>query len=73
MAAFKKNDGPDKIQERIAEIGRWLTYNYPDITTEMKHLEKGSEARGYYMFGYMMALMDVISVLKRLGIKWTLD
>ena len=71
--SFKKNEGPDKIQNRILEIKDWLEKNYPEIDSEQKHLDTGTSERGYYMFGYMMALKDVISVLERLGIKWELD
>jgi hypothetical protein len=73
VAGFSKKDGPDKVQARINEISKWLRENYPEIRSEQKHIESGTSERGYYMYGYMMALIDIIEVLKRLGIKWKLD
>jgi len=70
---FKRGDGPDKIESRIKEIADWIRENYPEIHVEQRHTEPNSQERGYYMYGYMMALVDMIQVLKRLGIKWRLD
>jgi hypothetical protein len=74
MSDDKTSDrGPDRIEMRVNEIATWLMKNHPEVFREQKHLGKETSERAYYMFGYMMALKDVIEVLKRMNIQWELD
>ena len=73
MTAKRKatNGSPDKMQARIIEIEQWILKHSPEILNNQAHYEDGTE-KAYYMFGYMMALKDVVEVLERMGIQWNL-
>lgn len=71
--ASNKEDGPEKIRALINEIALRLKEDYPDVVYGRKHLDIGSYERGYFLYGYMMALIDVLDALKKMGIKWSLD
>ena len=51
----------DRVQQRHKGQIKWLKENYPDICEEQKHLDSGSIERGYWHYGYAMALRDILA------------
>lgn len=50
----------EKLQDRAAEIGRWLSETAPFVTADQKHLDENTSERAYWHYGYRAALLDVI-------------
>ena len=44
---------------RIDKLHAFLKAEYPRIDIDQKHLDLGTLARGYWHYGYLMALRDV--------------
>jgi len=54
-----------KLEDRCRELKEWINHKAPQCATEQKHLEDGSQERGYWAHGYMSALADVIRLFSR--------
>ena len=54
-----------KIEGRCTELTKWIQERAPRCLTEQKHLEEGSQERGYWAHGYLSALQDVVSLLSK--------
>ena len=52
-----------KIIQRKKDTFDFIKEKYPHIVKEQKHLDEGSEARGYWHYGYLMALTDILGQL----------
>lgn len=48
------------LEHRISIMTDWLKENYPNICEEQKHLDEGGIERGYWHYGYIMALKDMV-------------
>jgi hypothetical protein len=55
----------DALKKRIGELDKWLKQNCPDCPTEQAHLTEGSREQAYWYYGYMVALRDVLTRLRR--------
>ena len=61
-----KDEGDDvnilieNIRKRYERTVRWLKENYPNICEEQKHLDARSIERGYWHYGYAVALRDIL-------------
>jgi hypothetical protein len=49
-----------RIENRCRELREWILDKAPQCAMEQKHLEEGSEERGYWAHGYLSALLDVL-------------
>ena len=54
-----------KIEGRCKELKEWISHKAPQCLTEQKHLEEGTDERGYWAHGYMTALTDVVRLFTR--------
>ena len=54
-----------KIEDRCRELREWIHHKAPQCVTEQKHLEEGSQERGYWAHGYLSALQDVVRLFSR--------
>ena len=54
-----------KIENRCRELREWISHRAPQCLTERKHLEEGTEQRGYWAHGYLSALQDVVQLFSR--------
>jgi hypothetical protein len=54
-----------KIENRCSELREWISSRAPHCVTDQKHLQEGSEQRGYWAHGYLTALLDVIQLFSR--------
>ncbi len=54
-----------KIEGRCRELKEWISHQAPQCFQEQKHLEEGSEERGYWAHGYLSALQDVVQLFSR--------
>ncbi len=54
-----------KIEHRCGELREWIVRRAPHCVTDQKHLQEGSEERGYWAHGYLTALLDVIQLFSR--------
>jgi hypothetical protein len=52
--------GYGEITERARGQESWLREKHPEVFSEQKHLDEGSEQRAYWHYGYMVALRDVL-------------
>jgi hypothetical protein len=53
-----------KLFERAAGQQRWLLKVSPKVIEEQKHLDEGTEARSYWHYGSMSALMDAVKLIE---------
>ena len=51
------------LQQRAADLTEWIQKESPECFTEQKHLDQGTQERGYWHFGYLSALNDVLGLL----------
>ena len=54
-----------KIEDRCRELKKWIHDKAPQCAAERKHLEEGSQERGYWAHGYLSALQDVVQLFSR--------
>lgn len=54
-----------KIENRCKELREWISHRAPQCLTEQKHLEEGTDERGYWAHGYLAALTDVVQLFTR--------
>ena len=54
-----------KIEDRCRELREWIHHRAPHCVAERKHLEEGSQERGYWAHGYLSALQDVVQLFSR--------
>ena len=54
-----------KIENRCRELSEWISHRAPQCLTEQKHLQEGSQERGYWAHGYLSALRDVVTLFSR--------
>ena len=59
----------DRLRRRIAGIDAWLREQGVDVKQEQAHTQEGTKERLYWHYGYMVALRDVLKLLKR---RWAL-
>lgn len=55
----------NKIEKRKVAIYDWLKEEFPQIADEQRHLDKGSVERYYWHYGYLMALSDLMTFLRK--------
>ena len=53
----------ERISDQADEIEVWLKENHPEVVTDQKHLDKGTEARAYWHYGRLIALRDALQAL----------
>lgn len=56
----------DRIKQRYEAQVLWLKNNYPNICEEQKHLDEASMERGYWHYGYAVALKDAMNLVSEL-------
>jgi len=54
-----------KLKERADSQREWVYSNYPECFVDQKHCEDVSIERGYWHYGSMVALTDVINLIER--------
>ena len=54
-----------KIEGRCKELRDWVEHRAQHCLTEQKHLEEGSQERGYWAHGYLSALQDVVRLFSQ--------
>lgn len=54
-----------KIENRCRELKEWISRKAPQCLTDQKHLEEGSDERGYWAHGYLSALQDVVRLFSK--------
>lgn len=52
------------IEERTRALAQWLEDESPYVQFDQGHLDNGSPQQAYWHFGYLMALRDVLELLK---------
>lgn len=63
---FGQQAGLDKtIDDRIATLMEWLRKNAPLCEEEQRQLDEGTAERAYWHYGYLTALRDVQSALRK--------
>ena len=59
----RPKDVDDTLEQRIAQLTKWLEENAPDLD-EQRHLDEGSRERAYWHYGYLVALRDLRNLLR---------
>jgi hypothetical protein len=54
-----------RIEDRCRELREWIHNKAPQCAAEQKHLEEGSQERGYWAHGYLTALQDVVRLFSK--------
>ena len=54
-----------KISDRCRELAYWISRNAPECLLEERHLQEGTQERGYWAHGYLSGLMDVMRLFTR--------
>ena len=54
-----------KIENRCSELREWILRRAPHCVTDQKHLQEGSDERGYWAHGYLTALLDVMQLFSK--------
>lgn len=54
----------DAIERRIAELQKWLQESAPECVREQAHLDEDTRERVYWHYGYLIALRDVLALIK---------
>jgi hypothetical protein len=57
----------DSLKKRCDELNKWLKVHCPDCVSEQAHLNQGSREQAYWNYGYMVALKDVLTRIRRTG------
>ena len=52
------------LEKRIKEMSDWLESSWPEIAKDQKHLDSCTPERAYWHYGYLMALRDVLRLIK---------
>ena len=53
-----------RLERREARLAQWLRENAPHVTEDREYLYEGSEGRAYWHYGYLVAVRDVLALLK---------
>lgn len=53
------------MSQRVDELTRWLADKAPYCTSTQKHLDEGSVEQAYWHYGYLCALRDIQSMIRR--------
>ncbi len=53
-----------RIEQRERAISGWLKQTAPECSSEQKHCEEGTQERVYWHYGYLVALRDVLRLLR---------
>lgn len=53
-----------KLEARISTLSEWLLENGSACDDEQAHLNEGTPERVYWHYGYLVALKDVLGLLK---------
>lgn len=54
-----------KIENRVESLTEWLNDKGKDIVKDQKHLDANTPEQIYWHFGYLMALKDVVKLIKK--------
>jgi len=54
-----------KIEHRCSELREWILSRAPQCVTDQKHLQEGTDERGYWAHGYLTALLDVMQLFSK--------
>lgn len=54
----------ERLERRESGLARWLRENAPHVTEAREYLYEGSEGRAYWHYGYLVAVRDVLALLK---------
>ncbi|HTZ34566.1 MAG TPA: hypothetical protein VMB84_00995 [Stellaceae bacterium] len=50
---------------RADSLARWLEEHAPRCPSEQRHLDEGTQERAYWHYGYLMALRDMQSSIRK--------
>lgn len=53
------------ITQRVEELTRWLAEKAPYCTATQKQLDEGTIEQAYWHYGYLCALRDMQSMVRR--------
>lgn len=53
------------IDMRADSLARWLEEHAPRCPSEQRHLDEGTQERAYWHYGYLMALRDMQSSIRK--------
>lgn len=53
-----------RIDRRERDLNEWLRKTAPESFSEQKHCEEGTQERAYWHYGYMVALRDVMRLMR---------
>lgn len=61
------DDVTGRIEHRVRQINEWLSEVGSRCKEEQRHCEGGTPEREYWHYGYMVALRDVLNLLRNQG------
>lgn len=53
-----------KLRKRADDIAAWLSDEAPYTSADQRHLDEHTPERAYWHHGYLMALRDVLRLVK---------
>ena len=53
------------LKERLADLSELIFENGPECIREQAHLDDGTRERAYWHYGYLVALRDVLALVRR--------
>jgi hypothetical protein len=59
-SSIRKPSISSLLHERVNGIKAMLREKYPSLPEDQKHLDEGSAERGYWHYGYLSALQDML-------------
>jgi hypothetical protein len=54
-----------KLRKRLHQLERWLARECPRCEDEQLHLTKGTAERAYWHYGYLVAVRDMLGLIKK--------
>lgn len=60
-----RGDAEASLERREVELRDWMRENAPYCTTDQRHLETGTPEQAYWRYGYLIAMRDVLALLKK--------
>jgi hypothetical protein len=55
----------ERFRLRINELTLWMRKNCPECLVQQRHLNEGSTERSYWNYGYLSALKDVLTQVRK--------
>jgi hypothetical protein len=52
------------IADKANELTRWVAEHAPYCETSQKHLDAGTPEQGYWNYGYLCGIKDILGVIK---------